>query len=79
MEIESSMDIPTIDLTLSTCDSQIEIATTENNETFSKVKNKIGRQGLEQYFKNFKEYITDEHRGKTSATRKLCEEILYGT
>ena len=73
METESSIDISTIDLTLSTCDSQIEIATTENDETFSIVKNKIDRQDLEQYFKNFKEYITGEHKGKTSATCKLCE------
>ena len=46
MEMESSIDIPTIDLTSSTCDSQIEIAITENDETFSIVKNKIGRQGF---------------------------------
>ena len=73
MEMESSTDIPTIDLTLSTSHSQIQIDTTENDETFSIVKNKIRRQGLKQYFKNFNEYITDEHKGKTSATCKLCE------
>ena len=53
--MKSSIDIPTIDLTFSTCGSQIEVATTENGEIFSMVKNKIGRQSLEQYFKNFKE------------------------
>ena len=77
METKSSVDIPTIDLTLSTCDSQIEIATTENDEAFSIVKNKIALQDLEQYFKNFKEYITDEHKGKTLATCKLCEETVW--
>ena len=56
MEMESSIDIPTIGLTSSTCDSQIEIATTENDETFSIVRNKIARHDLQQYFKNFKEY-----------------------
>ena len=76
MEMESSIDIPTIDLTLSTSNSQIEVVTTENDETFSIVKHKIGRQGLEQYFKNFKEYITGEHKGKTSATCQLCEETV---
>ena len=71
--MESSIDIATIDLTLSISHSRIEIATNENDETFSIVKNKIGRQGLEQYFKNFKEYITSEHKGKTSTNCKLCE------
>ena len=65
--MESSIDIPTIGLTLSACDSQIEIATTENDEASSIVKNRIGRQGLEQYFKNFTVYITGEHKGKASA------------
>ena len=73
MEVESSIDIPTIDLTLSTSHSQIQIDTTDNDEMFSVVKNKIGRQSLEQYFKNFNEYITSEHKGKTSANCKLCE------
>ena len=40
-------------------------------------KNKISRQGLEQYFKNFKEYTAGEHKGKTSATCKLCEETVW--
>ena len=68
MEMASSTDRPTIDLMLSTCDSQIKIAITENDEIFSTVENKTGRQDLEQYFKNFKKYITDEYKGKTSAT-----------
>ena len=76
MEMESSIDIQTIDLTLSTSNSQIEVVTTENDETFSIIKHKSGRQDLEQYFKNFKEYITGEYKGKTSATCKLCEETV---
>ena len=75
--MESSIDIPTIGLTSSTCDSQIEIATTKNDEAFSIVRNKIGRHGLQQYFKSFKEYSIDEHKGKTLATCKLFEEILW--
>ena len=75
--MECSIDTPTIGLTSSTCDSQIKIATTENDETFSIVRNKIGRHGLQQYFKNFKEYITGEHKGKTSPTCKLFEETLW--
>ena len=72
--MESSIDIPTIDLTFLTSHSQIEIAITENDETFSIGKNKIGRQDLEQCFKNFKEYIKVEHKGKTLvAICKLCE------
>ena len=74
--MESSIDTSTIHLTFSICNTQIEIATAENDETFSIVKNKIGRQSLEQYFKNFKEYITGEHKDKTSATCKLCEETV---
>ena len=74
--MESSIDIPTIGLTSSTCDSQIEITTTENDETFSIVRNKIGRHGLQQYFKNFEEYITAEHKGKASANCKPVEETL---
>ena len=38
--MESSIDIQTIDLKLSTYDSQIEIDTTENDQTFSIVKKK---------------------------------------
>ena len=75
--MESSIDIPTIGLTSGTCDSQIEIPTTENGETFSIVRNKIGPHDLQQYFKNFKEYITGEHNGKTSANCKLFEETLW--
>ena len=75
--MKSSFDIPTIGLTSSTCDSQTEIAITENDETFSIVRNKIGRHGLQQYFKNFKEYIIGEHKGKASTTCKLFEETLW--
>ena len=74
--MESSIDIPTIGLTSSTCVSQIEIVTTENDETFSIVRNKIGRHDLQKYFKNFKEHIKGEHKGKTSATYKLFEDTL---
>ena len=77
MEMETSIDTPTIGLTSSTCDSQIEIATTENDETFSIARYKIGCHGLQQYFKNFKEYITGEHKGKISPTCKLVEETLW--
>ena len=51
--------------------------TTENDETFPIVRNKIDRHGLQQYLKDFKEYITDEHKGKASATYKLFEETLW--
>ncbi|CAF1558903.1 unnamed protein product [Rotaria sordida] len=41
------------------------------------VKTKIGRHGLEQYYEDFKEYITGDLKGKTSATCILCKEIVW--
>ena len=45
--------------------------------TISIVRNKIGRHDPQQCFKNFKEYITGEHKGKTSANCKLFQETLW--
>ena len=67
--LSMEIDIPTIDLTLSTSHSQIQIDTIENDETFSIGKNKID----DQDFKNFNESITGEHKGKTSTNCKLCQ------
>ena len=41
------------------------------------IKTKIGRNGLEKYFNDFKEYLTGEHKGKTSATCSLCQEVVW--
>ena len=75
--MKSLIDLPTIDLTLLTSDAQIEMVTADPDDTFSMTKIKIGRQDVEQYFKNFKEYSTEEHKGKTSATCILCKETVW--
>lgn len=40
-------------------------------------KAKIGRKGLEKYFNDFKEYLSGEHKGKTSASCSLCKEVVW--
>ena len=48
-----------------------------NLSTSDTCKAKIGRKGLEKYFNDFKEYLTGEHKGKTSATCSLCKEVVW--
>ena len=64
-----------IDLTLSIPDR--ETSFTDDDKTSSLIKTKIDRKGPEKYFENFKEHITGDNKGKTSATCILCKEIVW--
>jgi hypothetical protein len=75
MKMESSSDISTIDMTVPTSDA--ETNSSNYNKMFCMLKTKIGRHGFEQYFENFKEYITGNLKGKTSAICILCKEIVW--
>jgi hypothetical protein len=76
----SSSDTIFIDLSQPTPDVQPSSTTDDNMilaQTSCTPKTKIGRQGLEQYFNDFKEYIGGEHQGKTSAICALCKEVVW--
>ena len=75
--MESSIDISTINLTLSTSHLQIEIDTTDNDEIFSIVKNKIGRQDLEQYFKNFNRISQMNTKAKHQRPANYVNETIW--
>ena len=40
-------------------------------------KSKIGRNGLEKYYKDIREYLTGENKGKTSAVCSLCDDTVW--
>ncbi|CAF1416363.1 unnamed protein product [Rotaria sordida] len=75
MQMDSSSDVATIDLTLPTSDTQI--SSSNDDKMSCIVKTKIGRHGLEQYYEDFKEYIAGDLKGKTSATCILCKETVW--
>jgi hypothetical protein len=52
MKMASSSDVTTIDLTIPTSDAQ---TSSSNDDKSCTVKTKIVRQGLEQYYEDFKE------------------------
>ncbi|CAF1276570.1 unnamed protein product [Rotaria sordida] len=75
MQMDSSSNITTIDLTLPTADAQ---TSSSNDDKIScTVKTKIGRHGLEQYYEDFKEYNAGDLKGKTSAICILCKEMVW--
>ncbi|CAF1531206.1 unnamed protein product [Adineta ricciae] len=74
----SSSDTMLIDLPLSTYDGQSSPSIDGNMaEASCTTKTKIGGQGLERYFNDFKEYIRGEQQGKTSAICALCKEMVW--
>jgi hypothetical protein len=75
MDPSSNTNTTTIDLTLSTSDTGAS-SSNDNKLSFT-IKTKIGRHGLEQYFEDFKEYLTGDYKGKTSATCTLCKEVVW--
>ncbi|CAF3334021.1 unnamed protein product [Rotaria sp. Silwood2] len=75
MQMDSSSDITTIDLTPSTSDTQT--SSSNNDKSSCTVKTKIGRHGLEQYYDDFKEYTAGDMKGKTSAICTLCKDIVW--
>ena len=70
--MDSSPNTSTIDLTVSSPD--VEMSSPKNITSSNTTKAKIGRQGLEQYYSDFKEYIDGDLKGKTSATCILCRD-----
>lgn len=78
MSSSSSSNTIFIDLSLPTSDAQLSSPRDDNKVLVTcATKTKIGRQGLEQYFDDFKEYIVGNHKGKTSATCVLCKEMVW--
>ena len=70
----------TIIQTSSSCNTLASTSDKSNNPgTSFASKPKIGRNGLERYFHEFKEYLTGEHKGKTSAVCSLCKEMVWHT
>ena len=73
--MDSPTTATTIDLTLSSSDA--EMCSSNDNNTSSATKTKIGRHGLERHYKDFKEYLTGDLIGKISATCVLCNETVW--
>ena len=70
--------ITIIDQGSSSCNALTSPPNDSNNLTKSVAcKANIGRKGLEKYFNDFKEYLTGEHKGKTSAICSSCTEIVW--
>lgn len=57
--------------------SSEETRTSENSIRSEVMKVKIGRQGLERYYNDFKEYLTGDLKGKTSAICAICKEQVW--
>lgn len=75
MSMDSPTSATTIDLTLPASDAPM--CPPNVDKAFSSPKTKIGWHSLEQYYKDFKEYLTGDHKGKTSATCILCKETVW--
>jgi hypothetical protein len=60
-------------------DSSSDAQTSSSNDDKASctIKTKIGRHGLEQYYKGFKEYLTGDLKGKISATCILCKKTVW--
>ncbi len=73
--MDSSSDVATMDLTAPPSDTQ---TSSSNDDKIScTIKTKIGRHGLEQHYEDFKEYLTGDLKGKTSAPCILCKETVW--
>jgi hypothetical protein len=73
--MDSSPDVATIDLTVPSSDAQTN--SSKDDKVSCTIKTKIGRCGLEEYYEDFKEYLTGDLKGKTSATCILCKETVW--
>ena len=74
----SLSDTTFIDLSVPTSDVQPSSISDDNTtQVCGTPKAKTGRQGLEQYFNDFKDYIGGDHQGKTSAICTLCREMVW--
>ncbi|CAF1621781.1 unnamed protein product [Adineta ricciae] len=73
--MDSSPTASTIELTLPSRSRETD--SSKDDKLPGVTRAKIGRQGLERYYNDFKEYTTGDLKGKTSARCALCKEQVW--